>query len=187
MTSPFRRNRLGVTIPARVLSGNEVVGILGSPLPVRASRSLNARSFRSSSRCPTRGSDSSGYPLIGFDSPSRLSITACQRALARWRLSWGSCPFSAWGGGNQRPVVRTGSPVSRDCADASHASATLSLTGSLNLSATCSSLHLPAISQAGNAPGVRPSRGSPPTQLRRLVDAGMPSHRFSRWLRVSPS
>jgi len=44
--SPTRSNRLGVTVPYRVLPGSEVAGLLGYPLPVRSQHSQNARPFR---------------------------------------------------------------------------------------------------------------------------------------------
>jgi hypothetical protein len=71
--SPTRSNRLGVTVPFRVLPGSEVAGVLGYLLPVRPRRSQNARSFRYSFLHPHPRTRLLGRSSHGV----RLSFTVC--------------------------------------------------------------------------------------------------------------
>jgi hypothetical protein len=99
-------NRLEVTCPFRVLSGNEVAEMLGFPLPVRPQHSQNAWPSRYSflRPCPeTRLSEQSSRGV-------RPSFTACLESSATG-ISAGStshgvsCPFNASGGESPRPVL----------------------------------------------------------------------------------
>jgi hypothetical protein len=71
--SPTRPNRLGVTVPYRVLPGSEVAGLLGYLRPVRSRCSQNTRPFRYSFLHPRPRTRLLGRSSHGV----RSSFTVC--------------------------------------------------------------------------------------------------------------
>jgi hypothetical protein len=148
VASPLRLNRREVTVPYRVLSDNEVAGLLGYLLPVQSWRSLNAQLRRYSSRCP-----GSRKRLLKRSSPGvRPSYTVFPDVPALGLSAMGtslgvSRPYSASGGRNPRlagcPVELPGF-AGRLPAGPTQPT-TVPLAGFLNLSAAWSSFRRPAI------------------------------------------
>lgn len=162
VTSPTHRYRHEVAFTFRVFSPHEVLGILGSPIPVQPwrLRALGSSGFPVALR--TRGRDSSDDPLLAFSSPSRYRPNNLARHPSTTSTSLGvSCPFNALGEGSPRPhrVSPMLAPwvLPRRLRVGSQLLGTVSLAGFLGLSATSSSPHRPAMFQTGSVRGVYPS------------------------------
>jgi hypothetical protein len=145
-----------------VLSGNGVAGFLGYPLPVRTRRSLNARPFRYSSRCPGPGKRLPGLSSHGV----RPSFTVFPDVSARG-LSTGApllgfvAPTAHQEEGVHVPAgYPTGRPGScRECVGRSHPA---DYGAARRFSQPLSGFFFPPPSchfQASGAPGVQPYRG----------------------------
>jgi hypothetical protein len=147
--SPDHQSRHGVAVPCRVLLGDEVAGSLGYPLPVRRCRWQALRPSGIPRVALAQGSDSLSDPLLGFGPPSRYFPKSPPAVSRPQAPLLGFVAPTALGeeGIHGSPVARTSSPgvwpgiVSADPTPPT----TAPLTGSLNLSATSSSLRRPAI------------------------------------------
>jgi hypothetical protein len=167
-------NRHGVVVPFRVFSVHGVARTWGSSLPVRSLRSPNARPFRYSFHDPgprTR--------LLGRSSPGvrpSFTVSRClrRRSLDRRHLSWGFAPLQRSRKSESTSSLRWRRPVTRSAAAGSQPSASVSLAGFRNLSATSSSLRRPAVFRRVALVGFYPSGGcssheAPTTRRRRCA------------------
>jgi hypothetical protein len=166
-------NRRGVVVPFRVFSVHGVARTLGSSLPVRPQRSPNARPFRYSFHDPGPRTRLLGRSSLGV----RPSYTVCP-AVSAGDLSIDgtspgvSCPFNAQGGESPRPAGAGTARLPGRLLTDPIPSASVSLAGFRNLSATSSSLRRPTIFRRvaflGFLPtGVRSSHEAPTTRRRR--------------------
>jgi len=154
---------LEVAVPFRVLTGEEVAGLLGSLRPVRPwhSQARDPSGFPSST--PARRRDSSGDPLMGFDPSSRRYPIQPPMALRPWVPLLGFRAPSALG--EERVYVRSGCPASAIHQDVPGLGYD-PLTGFLNLTAACSSPDRSAIFTRMALLGLRLQGFVPPTEPR---------------------
>jgi len=89
------------------LSGSEVAGVLGFPLPVRPQHSQNARPFRCSFLCPCSETRLSEQSSPGVQLPYTAYLGSSATDISAGSTSLGvPIPFNALGGESPRPSAR---------------------------------------------------------------------------------